>query len=184
MRGVLVTCNTPDAFSVTFDVVEKSSILTGLIRWLTDAFDSVRNALSNLGSGIVDFLTGALQGIVDNAITIKDAIIGFLTGAFDSVIGLLTFLSDAIIEEIESAFELFSSVIERLVLLVSNLMSGLSDYLVDPLGPINDFLKSLDNSAISIWLKLFDLPIISDILMISVVFAILSGLVSFLKSGG
>ena len=198
LRGVMVNANTADSYSVLYDAVEKSSILTGLIRWLTDAFDSVRTSLSNLGSGIVDFLTGALKGIVDNAVAVKDAIIEFLTGAIKGVIDNAIAVKDSIVEFLTGAFEwlidgiseLFSDFLEawkeymeeknaigemwsKLGQTLQKLLDTFANIVIDP---ITEFFASLSSGAIAIWTSFIDFPIIKELILAVVAVSFIGGI--------
>lgn len=176
LTGVMVNANTADSYSVTYDVVEKSSILTGLIRWLTDAFESVRNALSSLGSGIVDFLTGALQGIVDNAISIKDTIIEFLTGAFEGLINGISELFSDFLEAWKEYMEEKAAIGEIWSKLGQTLQKLLDTFVNVVIDPISEFFASLSSGAIAIWTSFIEFPIIKELILAVVSVSFIGGI--------
>lgn len=100
-------------------------------------------------------------------------------GFVGKIIDAITSIPDAILGYFEEKVSLLTDIFGKFINLISNLFKNFSQYTLDP---VTDFLSQIDTTAINVWLSLFSLPMMSEIMMISVVVGLFAALISFLKS--
>lgn len=135
---------------------------------------------SSLGVFFANYtLDNATSDTGTDSTGIINSIVTWFAKAFDDLKDFFTSLFEPIFKHFEEQGLIFENSVGRLVLFIENLINGLGQI---TLVPITNFIESLSTGAISIWLSLFDLPMISDFLLAAIVVSIVGGLFTLLIS--
>lgn len=141
--------------------------------WLGNLFDDLFSFFNNWWTTKIqpklDSITTSIGNYIDSATeNIKNGFSEILTTIFGPIVDSITDL-----------FETQLNLIDKIINLIVNLWDNFKSYTFEP---VNEFLNGINTTAINLWLDIFNLPMISDILLISVIIGIFGGLMSFLKS--
>lgn len=151
---IVVYCNTPNGYSYTMDVQEKSSIMTGIISYLKDAFKGLNNFFSDLFNTLFETLTNLFEDIKQFFADLLKDFIDFFA---------------KIKEELDAKNTFWETFVESL----KNLWKVLEGY---TLQPVRDFFDSLSLGAIAIWWSIFDFPIIKELTIALVAVSLVAGI--------
>lgn len=151
---IVVYCNTPNSYSYTIDVQEKSSIMTGIISYLKDAFKGLNNFFSNLFNTLFETFTNLFEDIKQFFADLLKDFIDFFA---------------KIKEELDAKNSFWETFVDSL----KTLWKVLEGY---TLQPVRDFFDSLSLGAIAIWWSIFDFPIIKELTIALVAVSLVAGI--------
>lgn len=141
--------------------------------WLGNLFDDLFSFFNNWWTTKIqpklDSITASIGNFIENSTE------NIKTGFSE----ILTTIFGPIIDSISDYFETQLNLIDKIINLIVNLWENFKSYTFEP---VNEFLNGINTTAVNVWLDIFKLPMISDILLISVIIGIFGGLMSFLKS--
>lgn len=112
--------------------------------------------------------SGILSGIVESFRNVGEWIVSSIGSLFKPIIDYFKDLT-----------ETTTSLLEKLLNLITNLFENFSNYTLDP---VNNFINGIDVASINLWMSFFDFPILSDFMMISVIVGLFTAIIVFLKS--